>query len=330
MTGIAGSLVIDHGNAGGGSSIVFPSRNNRSGGIDFGYIRYRDDVNNGTNGTATEQSRLEIGVENDYGAAGGNINDCLILNKNGGTVGIGTSNPIYTLDVTGSGRFTQTLISSGLITGNGGITVPSGQTIAANGGISIDGINLITGNSNFAYGQGGLSSTAGYGNTAFGLNSLKYNTNGQSNLAIGGSALQENRTGSHNIGIGVWALLRANSSFNIGLGNNADQYIENINSERNIAIGMDAITTTNASKTNVVVNSIAIGRESNCNSYSNSVAIGYGATCTAANQFMLGRSSETVVIPGNFSSKNELLKDLGVTKIIYFDSDNGIQEKNLH
>ncbi len=105
MTATAGSLVIDHGNAGGGSSIVFPSRNNRSSGADFGYIRYRDDVNNGTSGTGvTEQSRLEIGVENDSGAAGGTINDCLILNKNGCYVGIGTSNPQYTLDVTGTGR----------------------------------------------------------------------------------------------------------------------------------------------------------------------------------------------------------------------------------
>jgi hypothetical protein len=45
---------------------------------------------------------------------------------------------------------------------------------------------------------------------------------------------------------------------------------------------------------------------------------------------VLPKSLNSFYITGNFSSKNELLKDLGVTKIIYFDSDNGIQEKNLH
>ena len=45
---------------------------------------------------------------------------------------------------------------------------------------------------------------------------------------------------------------------------------------------------------------------------------------------VLPKSLNSFYITGNFSSKNELLKDLGVTKIIYFDSDNGIQEKNLN
>jgi hypothetical protein len=117
MTATSGSLIIKHGNLGGGSSIIFPSANNNS---DYGYIRYRDDVNNGTAGTSlAEQGRLEIGAENDFGAAGGPIIDCLVLNKKGGTVGIGRSDPQYTLDISGTARVTGTLYANGVTIFNG-------------------------------------------------------------------------------------------------------------------------------------------------------------------------------------------------------------------
>jgi len=105
----SGSLVIEHGNDGGVSSIIFPSKKNNNN--DYGYIRYRDDVNNSTSG---EQGRLEIGTENESGAAGSN-NDALILQKNGGYLGIGTNNPMYTLDVNGiiNTNTTITCTSSG-------------------------------------------------------------------------------------------------------------------------------------------------------------------------------------------------------------------------
>ena len=93
----SGSLVIQHNNPGGASSIVFPSRTNST---DYGYIRYRDNVDNV--GGGIESSRLEIGAENDGTASG----DCLILNKNGAYVGIGTTGPQYNLDVTGTARVT--------------------------------------------------------------------------------------------------------------------------------------------------------------------------------------------------------------------------------
>lgn len=60
-TATTGTLVLDHGNNGGGSSIVFPSRVNN--GSDYGYIRYDDDTSG--NGSTTENSLLEIGVQND-------------------------------------------------------------------------------------------------------------------------------------------------------------------------------------------------------------------------------------------------------------------------
>ena len=122
----SGSLTISHGNNGGVSSIIFPSKNNYGG--DYGYIRYRDDVNN--YGAGYESARLEIGLENDNGA------DNLILQKGGGYVGIGTSSPGAVLDIAGdqkiSGgiRITGQLSTQGVLTTSGGTRYNnSGSTI---------------------------------------------------------------------------------------------------------------------------------------------------------------------------------------------------------
>ena len=89
----AGTIILDHEDDNGQSSIVFRSRQNRNS--DYGYINYQDDYNN-TSGS--ERSLLTIGVENDYGAT--NL-DCIALMASG-NVGIGTTSPTYTLQVAGS------------------------------------------------------------------------------------------------------------------------------------------------------------------------------------------------------------------------------------
>lgn len=127
----SGSLVIDHGNTGGSSSIIFTSRNNYTS--DHGYIRFRDDVNNGTG----ESARLEIGVENDS-------DDHVVLQKGSGLVGIGTSSPGYKLDVNGDARASRILttgfnsfqailhgyvnVNTGSGGGNQNVTLPSLST----------------------------------------------------------------------------------------------------------------------------------------------------------------------------------------------------------
>jgi hypothetical protein len=88
-TSNAGSIVLDHENAGGASSILFRSKNNR--GSDFGYIQYQDDTNVG--GTA-ESAKLIIGTSND-------ADDNIILSPSG-RVGIGTMTPAAPLHVAGS------------------------------------------------------------------------------------------------------------------------------------------------------------------------------------------------------------------------------------
>lgn len=93
--GASGTITLEHKNSGGVSSIIFRSNVNFNN--DYGYIRYRDDVDNLAN---TERSRLEIGTENDSG--NNTVSDAVILQKSGGFVGIGQKNPAYTLDVAGS------------------------------------------------------------------------------------------------------------------------------------------------------------------------------------------------------------------------------------
>jgi hypothetical protein len=87
----AGTIILDHDNAGGASSITFRSRNNRSS--DYAYIQYQDDETIGGSG---QGSRLIIGTEND---APGNINVDHMLLMPSGNIGVNNSRPEYKLDV---------------------------------------------------------------------------------------------------------------------------------------------------------------------------------------------------------------------------------------
>jgi hypothetical protein len=79
-----GTLVLEHANSGGASSIVFRSAVNA--GSDFGYIQYNDNTGSG------ENAKLRIGTSND-------ADDDIVLEPSG-RVGI-KINPSYTLDVAG-------------------------------------------------------------------------------------------------------------------------------------------------------------------------------------------------------------------------------------
>jgi predicted acyltransferase (DUF342 family) len=90
-----GTIVLEHGNSGGNSSIIFKSTVNPTS--DYGYIYYMDDY---LSSSTTERSALCIGAENDY--TNGAIYDMVLIQKNGGYVGIGKSTPGYTLDISGT------------------------------------------------------------------------------------------------------------------------------------------------------------------------------------------------------------------------------------
>tara|TARA_Y100000287_G_scaffold177792_1_gene169772 strand:- start:3 stop:1145 length:1143 start_codon:yes stop_codon:yes gene_type:complete len=112
-TATSGTLVLEHGDSGGSSCIIFPSKKNY--GSDYGYIQYEDSTS-GTN----EKSRLIFGTEND--AAGSN-EDNIILSPTA-SVGIGTDTPTQAkLVVNGS---VSTSLSYGWLNSSGNTGTASG------------------------------------------------------------------------------------------------------------------------------------------------------------------------------------------------------------
>tara|TARA_R110002020_G_scaffold296658_1_gene512257 strand:+ start:20656 stop:22410 length:1755 start_codon:yes stop_codon:yes gene_type:complete len=89
-----GTIVLEHENAGGSSSVVFKSTQNS--GSDFGYIEFSDDGSG--NGNSAENALLEIGIIND---GEGNYQDDLNLAP-AGNVGIKTRSPKQDLHIGGS------------------------------------------------------------------------------------------------------------------------------------------------------------------------------------------------------------------------------------
>lgn len=87
-TASAGSLLLDHNDSGGASSIVFRSKVNQ--GSDYAFLEYRD---KNPNINDSEAGLLTIGIQND-----GNDNIALMPS---GNVGIGTVNPLAKLHVLG-------------------------------------------------------------------------------------------------------------------------------------------------------------------------------------------------------------------------------------
>jgi hypothetical protein len=94
-TGVsAATLILEHGDNGGQSGILFKSFGNA--GSDYAYIKYQDDGSG--NGSTTENGLLELGIGDDV--AGSNEDDIAIMSS--GNVGVNTRAPNSTLHVSGS------------------------------------------------------------------------------------------------------------------------------------------------------------------------------------------------------------------------------------
>lgn len=98
-----GTIVLEHGDAGGSSSIVFKSRANNNS--DYGYLNFSD--NGSGNGSTNENALLEIGVQND----GVNQYQDDINIASTGNVGISNTAPQEKLHISGN---TSTIRVDGL------------------------------------------------------------------------------------------------------------------------------------------------------------------------------------------------------------------------
>ena len=176
---------------------------------------------------------------------------------------------------------------------------------------------IIMSTGNTKYGDGALNNNttiAGI-NSAFGINTLRDNTNkwntlvgayaglvnnGQSNTGIGANALLKNTSGNYNTALGTAAIcFNIDGSSNTAVGSNAMADPTNTTGSENTALGTQAGYTNSGNKNTF----LGANTESDLNTRSNSTAIGYGAQITASNQISIGTRSETMYIQGGFNMK---------------------------
>lgn len=136
------------------------------------------------------------------------------------------------------------------------------------------------------------ANTTGYQNTGLGNVALLLNTTGYFNSAIGCLSLQYNTTGIHNTGTGACALRNqttAQSNSGFGFGSLYNTTTGSFNSVIG-AFSLDNNTVGN--------NNIAIGysADSNSTNYNNCIIIGANATSYRSGDFVLGSSTNPIVV----------------------------------
>jgi trimeric autotransporter adhesin len=230
------------------------------------------------------------------------VNSSNIFNG-GGNVGIGTSSPGATLEVSGNVKITggspgngKVLTSDadglatwatppGVNTAGGAFTIFMGADQA--GRIEAP---VIVGTGNTFYGYKSGNGNSGSSNTANGVAALTFNTSGAANAAFGSNSLVANTSGNSNTGIGAGALtLNTTGSNNTALG-----YIANV--------GAAGLT--------------------------NATAIGSGAIVNASNAIQLGDLNVTQVFAGTGTTATFITGGLQVTggtpgagKVLTSDAD---------
>ena len=124
------------------------------------------------------------------------------------------------------------------------------------------------------------------------------NTDGFENTATGYQALLSNKVGNRNTANGYEALKYSTGYWNTAVGYGALSSL--LVKGSNVAIGhKSGLNAVNSTK------NVFVGTGSGFNNidatYDESTAIGFNSRITASNQIMLGRSSETVQIPGDLN-----------------------------
>lgn len=230
-------------------------------------------------------------------ASGALIND-------GTNIGVGRV-PSYALDVNGPIRIQNLLISEGNGSIPGNIAIGNENTLLSNS----------SGNDNIALGSAVLfANTSGSLNVGIGFSSLSNTGSGSANIGIGSYNSMQITNQSGNIGIGNLTFNDGTSTFeneNIAIGTGAGGAIAGSNS---IAIGSNALLSTNPFVASNAFSNVAIGAESQTENILGSfnttignytsrfsggsriTAIGY-----ASQEFAIGSANTSV---GTFSLRN--------------------------
>lgn len=189
-----------------------------------------------------------------------------------------------------------------------------------------------TGSSNSFFGvNSGDANTGGSENSFFGHASGGGNTTGNQNSAFGRNAGQQNATGSENSYFGFGAGQSTSSSFNAFYGSRAGQFtstggansffgassglanngggdnsfygvnsgLGNVSGNGNSFFGRRAGQSNISGSNNTIIGNGADVSSGNLNF---ATAIGAGAIVTGSNQVVIGRQSDTVIIPGALGS----------------------------
>lgn len=222
-----------------------------------------------------------------------------------GNVGIGKTQPLAPLDVSGSVSVMNGNLAIGKQYVNPTKALDISGSVAVSSTLDISGSTTINGTLNTFYLKNpstglilnttGSPNITGSGNHAIGYYTLDSITTGQQNTAFGSTALNNIQTGSNNTGIGNYALNAATGDRCSAIGS---QSLQQTTGSDNTAVGFNAGYANTTGTNNTFVGS---GSDANGSGYSNSTALGYGATITASNQIMLGRAQEVVTVPGELS-----------------------------
>ena len=224
-------------------------------------------------------SALTIGTLGPESLAFGTNNATRLTIDSTGEVGIGTNNPLFTLDISGNINITNSSTNTGIIYQGG---FPILHTF---------------GNSNLflGYNAGNTSITTGQQNTMLGYQAGLNISTTSYNTAVGYQALMNSATNTgENAAFGRMSLLYATGSNNSGLGNTSLGGV-GFTGSYNVGIGKDAGRALTSGAHNTYIGySAGYANNSSTNTYS--IAIGDQAFTTKSYQAVFGASNITETI----------------------------------
>ena len=179
--------------------------------------------------------------------------------------------------------------------GGSRVFIASGNNLSA-GFNSGNSFNPTGGNSFFGTTSGQVN-TIGNGNAFFGTGSGQRNTTGGGNVFFGNNAGAGNISGKENSFVGISAGINSKGDYNTFFGGAAGFY--NVSGSYNTYIGWSAGTY----PVNIGNRNTLLGAETSLASgnLQYATAIGAGATVGDSNSVVLGRTSDTVRIPGTLN-----------------------------